>query len=116
MAVPINDFVVLFILTIVHIIAIAFTIKMGQVFDSKSWNFITIGFILLLFRRIMSFLSLFEVYSYDGNLILLIDRIYLPLVFWVLIGLGMIRLYYSIKSSMTVERKLRRATSRKSRR
>jgi len=109
MNVPINDIVVLLILTAVQITAIIFTIKMGQVFESKSWNFITAALMLLLLRRIMSFVSLFGILSYSGNLILEIDQVYLPLVFWLLIGIGMARLYYNIKSSMSVDRRLKRA-------
>lgn len=121
MNVPINDIVVLLILTIIHIVAIVFTIKMGRVFESKSWNFITAALILLLLRRVASFLALFGIISYSGGLILEIDQVYLPLIFWILVGIGMVRLYYNIKSSMTIDRRLKRAkdtrrTRRKNRR
>jgi hypothetical protein len=115
MVVPINDVVVLVILTIIHILAIIFTVKVGKAFNSKSWNFIIVAFILLLLRRIWSFLEIFDITPYSGDLILLIDRIYLPLIFWVLIGLGMIRIYYRIKSSMEIERKIKSIGKKKKR-
>ena len=106
-AFPISDFVILAILTIVHVLAIVFTWKVGKIFNSKSWILVVIAFILLLFRRVMSFLDLFEIVSYEGAIITLIDKIYLPIVIWVLIGLGMIRIYYKIRSSMEIEKKLK---------
>lgn len=105
---PINDIAIISILTIVHLIAIVFTWKVGKVFGSKSWNFILIAFILLLFRRAMNFLDLFEIISYNTSLVSLMDQIYLPLAVWVLIGLGMIRIYYNIKTSIHLERKLKK--------
>lgn len=108
MSVPLNDVAVLIILTAINIVAIIFTIKMGRVFESKSWNFVTAAFIALFLRRIISFLTLFGVFSYSGW-IMECDRAYIPIIAWILVGVGMARLYYNIKSSITIDRRLKRA-------
>lgn len=108
MSVPLNDVAILLILTAINVIAIIFTIKMGHVFESKSWNFVTAAFIVLFLRRIISFLTLFGTFSYTGW-VLECDQIYIPIIAWILVGIGMARLYYSIKSSMTIDRRLKRA-------
>ena len=108
MSIPINDVALLLILTAVQVTAIIFTIKMGKVFGSKSWNFITTAFIILLIIRIISFLNVFGVLSY-GESLQQINQVYLPLIFWILVGIGMARLYYNIRSSLTLDRRLKRA-------
>ena len=115
MVVQINDVAVIGILAIVHLIAIVFTWKVGKLFNSKSWMIIFAAFILALFRRAMNFLDLFGIVSYNNNLISTIDKIYLPLIFWILIGLGMLRMYYHIKTSIHVERRLKNAVKKKRR-
>ena len=113
MAVLINDVAILGILLIIHLVAIIFTFKVGKIFNSKSWFFIVFAFILLLFRRIVSFLDLFEIISYNSDLILIIDRIYLPLIFWTLIAVGMIKIYYRIRHSIEIERKIKNISKKK---
>jgi len=106
MVIPINDAVVLGILTILHIVAIFFTWKIGKIFGSKSWNIVLIAFIILLLERIISFLELFEFISYS-NTIILIDRFYLPMIFWILILVGMMRMYNRLGTSIDFEKKVK---------
>ena len=109
MSPPLNDVFVSIILTLIHILAIVYTIKMGKVFNSKSWNFIIAAFIILLAKRIITFLVLFGSSQYSGA-ILLFDRFYIPILFWILIAIGMIKMYYKINSSMDIEKRIKRAT------
>lgn len=105
--VAINDVAVVSILTLFHVVAIIYTWKVGKTFNSKSWLLIIFAFVLLLLKRLVSFLSIFEVISYTGSIVTLNENI-LPLIAWGLIGLGMIRIHYNIKTSISLERKLRR--------
>lgn len=105
-AVPINDLAIMIILIIIHIVAIVYSWKVGKVFNSRSWMLIVSGFIILFFRRIVVLLDLFEVVS--GNTAALIDNIYLPLLAWTLIGLGLIKIHYSVSTSIYSEKKKKR--------
>jgi len=113
--VVLSDFVVLLILTIIHLLAIIYTWKVGRVFNSKSWNFIVIAFVLLLFSRALSFLNLFGIISYNGLLVLL-DTVYIPIIFWIFVFIGMIRIYYKILSSIEIERRINRINKKRKRR
>jgi hypothetical protein len=115
MVIQISDIIVVGILSIVHIVAIIFTWKVGKLFNSKSWRFIFIAFCLFFFRRVITFLDLFEVISSSNNLMISLDTILLPLLGWALIGIGMFRMYLHIKNSMHLEKKLKNATKRKRR-
>jgi len=110
-----NDVVLLFILTILHVLAIVYTWKVGSVFNSKSWNFIVAALIVLLINRLISFLDVFGIAEYSGTIVL-IDSIYVPLVFLVLIVVGMMRIFYKIESSMEMEKKIKSVEKKRRRR
>ncbi len=114
MVTMISEVAIIGILAIIHIIAIVYTWKVGKSFNSRSWVVIILAFVLLLFRRIMNFLDAFEIISYSDGLITIIDQVYLPLVVWVLISLGMIKIYYNIRASMHLEKKLKNVEKKKS--
>jgi len=109
-----NDFVVLLILTALNILAVVYTWKVGKVFNSKSWNFIAWAVTFLLLNRAISFLSIFGLISYSGTVALL-DTVYIPLIFWTLVSVGMLRIYYKIVSSMEIEKKFKRVGKKRSR-
>ena len=113
--VALNDVVILLIITIIQIAAIIYSWKMGKVFNSKSWFFIVGAFIFLLFRRVIAFLVIFGISQYSGAIVL-IDRFYIPLVFWILILIGMMKIYYKIENSMEFEKKAKRITAKRRRR
>ena len=107
-----NDFVLLLILTALNILAIVYTWKVGRVFNSKSWNFIVAAVAFLLLNRFISFLAIFGIITYSGTVALL-DTIYIPIIFWILIAIGMMRIYYRLVSSMEIERKISRVSKRR---
>ena len=103
----INNFVLILILTIVHITAIVFAWRVGNVSGtSKSWVLILTAFIILLARRVISFLELFGKINYS-DFTMLLDRIYLPIIFWALISIGMFKMFSKIRSSIEFERRTR---------
>ena len=113
-AIILNDFVILLILTILHVLALVYVIKVGAVFNSRSWNFIVAAFAVLLLNRFISFLDIFGIISYSGSVVLL-DSIYIPLVFLILISVGMMRIFYRIKSSMDIERRIKSVSQKRGR-
>ena len=112
MAIALNDFVILLILTILNVMAIVYTWKVGRVFSSKSWNFIIGAFVVLLLNRLISFLDIFGIVPYAGNLAL-IDQVYIPMIFIILITVGMMRIFYKVVSSMSLEKKIKSVRRRK---
>ena len=110
--VALNDVVILLILTILQIIAIIYSWKMGIVFNSKSWFFIVAAFIFLLLSRLIGFLVVFGVYQYEGA-IALIDGFYIPLIFWILILIGIMKIYYRIENSIEIDRKVKAESRRR---
>ncbi|MEX0932742.1 MAG: hypothetical protein WDZ77_01435 [Candidatus Pacearchaeota archaeon] len=109
----INDIAIIFLVFVIHIVAIIYTWKVGLIFNSRSWNFIMAAFIILLFWDMVNFLNLFELIYYDHPYMLFINQIYLPLIFWILISLGMARIYYNIRHSMNIEKKLKNSENTK---
>lgn len=107
---PLNDIAVLLILTILHVVAILYSWRIGRVFNSRSWLFIVGGFAFLFLRRVIAFLVIFEFSTYNGA-IMLIDRFYIPIVFWALILIGSMRIFYKIRTSINIESRVKRATT-----
>jgi len=109
-----NDFVILLILTVLHVLALVYVWKVGRVFNSRSWNFIVAAFAVLLINRFISFLDVFGIISYSGSVVLL-DSVYVPLIFLVLIAIGMMRIFYKIRSSMDIERRIKSVSQKRGR-
>jgi len=102
-----NELAVLIILAIFQFAAIILTWKIGKSLGHiRFWNFIIAAFILIFIRRIFSFLILFGVISYS-QLISSFDALYLPLIFWVFISIGMYDLYARIKHTPRFSKKRR---------
>jgi len=102
-----SELAVLIILAIFQFSAIFLTWKIGRVLGhTKFWNFIIVAFILIFIRRIFSFFVLFGATSYN-QLISLFDTLYLPLIFWVFISIGMFDLYTRIKPKSHSSKKRR---------
>lgn len=103
-----NELAVLIVLAIFQFAAIFLTWKIGrELGHAKFWSFIIAAFILIFIRRIFSFLILFKVVSYN-QLISSFDALYLPLIFWVFISIGMYDLYERIKHTKSHSSKKRR--------
>ena len=109
-----NDFVILLILTILHVLALVYVVKVGSIFNSRSWNFIIAAFAVLLISRFIAFLDVFDIVSYTGSVVLL-DSVYVPIVFLALIVIGMMRIFYKVKSSIDIERRIKSVTKKKRR-
>ena len=63
---------------------------------AKFWVLIIIALVIISIRRITYILTLFGV-STQGPLITLIEDIYIPLIFWVFMALGMYGLYNKLR-------------------
>lgn len=99
-----NEIIILSLITLFHVSFVVFAWKIGKTFESMSWNLIVFAFALLLISRIISFLILFGVLSYDMNWVLSLDTIYLPLIFWAMIFIGITRMYFKIRSPSSSSR------------
>jgi hypothetical protein len=109
----INEIIILSLITIFHVSFVVFAWKIGKTFESMSWNLIVFAFALLLISRIISFLILFGVLSYDMNWVLSLDTIYLPLIFWAMIFIGITRMYFKLKLPSSSPGRVRTASPRR---
>ena len=96
---------VLIILAIFQFTAIILTWKIGRKLGhTKFWSFVIAAFMLIFIRRIFSFLILFEIID-TSPLLSSFDALYLPLIFWVFISIGMLDLYTRIKYTSSIREK-----------
>ena len=102
-----SELTVLIILAIFQFTAIILTWKIGKSLGhAKFWSFVVAAFMLIFIRRIFSFLILFEIID-TSPLLSSFDALYLPLIFWVFISIGMLDLYTRIKYTSHSSKKKR---------
>ena len=109
----INELLVLSAITILNVIVVLFAWKIGRDFESISWDIIVLAFSTLLLSRVISFLNLFNVISSDQIWVSFIDNTLIPLIFWILLGVGIIRMHYKLKSPIKSSNKIRVVTRKK---
>jgi hypothetical protein len=89
--------VLILILIILQIATPFFSFKIGKILGkSEFWKLMNIAFIVIIGRRIIDLIFLFNIIGKNA-LITAIDRTYIPLIFWVCLGLGMYTLHQKIK-------------------
>ena len=93
-----NEFLIIIILLLLQITTLYFVWRIGKLLRmAKFWTLIILALAILVVRRITSFLILFGVFP-PSQVINSIDNIYIPLIFWIFMSLGMFELYQKIKS------------------
>ncbi|MBS3067021.1 hypothetical protein J4205_04300 [Candidatus Pacearchaeota archaeon] len=92
-----NELIITLILIILQIITVYFAYMINKKLGgARFWMLIIIALSVIIVRRITTILILFEVIT-PGPLINQIDNIYIPLIFWAFMGLGMYGLYNKLK-------------------
>ena len=93
------ELAIIIILTSLQLFTLIFSWKIGKILGTTTfWAFIMAGFAVILGRRVIDLILLFELIP-QNPLIQSVDRIYIPMLFWSFIFIGVSILYSKLKNN-----------------
>ena len=100
----INQLTIVFILLLLQITTLYFVWKIGRVLGTaRFWIVIFFALLIIVIRRITTILVIFDIISF-GDLTNAIDNIFIPIIFWILMGIGMYDLYQKVKKEQPTKK------------